>query len=1341
MAESHQPDDESFLDDLFDRAVEILREGESIDLDELLGERGDLRGSAEEAIRLARELAVRPTSMLPVVAGYDLIDELGRGAGGTVYLALQQALGGRRVALKVMSPAAFLSRRARRQFLDEARALASVRHPGVVAIHDVVEQDGLCAYAMEWVEGETLDAVLARGVRAPHGQEPPGGGSFVPWICALGMRLARALGEVHEQGLLHRDVKPSNIMVRPDGSPVLIDFGLARERESASRTRTGLFAGTPAYAAPEQLRGEQGELDGRADLYGLGVTLYEALSGRRPFDGATTAALLARIEEGVAPPLRRIDPRLPRDLETVVAHAMEPLRRDRYGSAEEMADDLERLLGLRPIHARPAALPTRVLKWGKRNRATLFGILVGLVVTLLAGALLYHQLVRIPRQAQRILLEARLSLLNPAFANRVQEWHVSPDHLPDQRFMVFFSTRIDRSLALFDRAVEFGVDDSGRALLERDVVAVARDLASGRTPENVALRGDDRSRSFIADLARRWPDAVERAFLYEELSEEGVDEDLRYAGGLLAFLLGDPAACSSSWSYLEERLELEPFLDAALGLQYQVMHEPDRAYARLDRAARAYPAEGQLLQALSRAALQCSDVERARRLLLRVGELGYQDTFDERIRLEADLLVLDGELESALEKYDWMHRNHRNVASDVSFAILLARTANPQRAMRILDRSVERWRGGPPEHRRLLGQLVELTWTAHDRVGRARLLRSTFGADGVALIGGFGHAFVASLPVAERHVRRDGHRRPFLWTPFGPLDPDFDILGRPPSSPFGRGISVRDSAFLKEIMTMDRKWLRWLDTDSKELLADWMIRSVESPELRRLNESGTGRTGLRRAARLAVLVLSGVSLFHPDLVAQIQFDCSASIDPVDGSYDVVAADFDGDGDVDLGGGEYLGSASRAWIAWNDGAGQFTSILRVPTGHYSVGVASVDLDRNGDLDLVLAANAASGFVDVLMNPASASPTTTSVPSGTTRVLDVAAGDLDGDDWPDVIVTTDLSNTVELFRNNGAGGLVWHSSHTASGRAVACALDDVDRDGNLDIVVGGNTLVDVFLGNGTGGFAAPFSVDVLTSSWDVILADFNGDDYPDLATNNSSANSVRVALNLGAGGPGFGPVSSVVVGDNAGLVAADFDLDGDQDIAVCRESAGDFSVLENDGTGVFSVSGSFCSVSSGIRWLDAADFDGDGDMDLAIADTAHPGTQDISITLNQTPTFWTYGSGCPTFVGVPSLAGSGTPCAGCSVTLDVAGGPTNLAIAFLFASYSRDEVPVSGCVLHVGFPLAGLMSLPLDVTGSLSVPVTIPPGTPSTNVYLQVFILDGGAPNGKYGATNGLRMGTG
>ncbi|MCU0865906.1 MAG: serine/threonine protein kinase [Planctomycetes bacterium] len=370
-------DDEALLDLLFERALTAGAAAVSVELENLLESRGHLRMRANEVLALAGELAsiaappVTPPKpgIQALVGGFRVVAEAGRGGMGIVYRARQEALG-REVALKVLAPALSASARARARFEWEARMLARVRHPAVVAVHEVLTTPDLCAYAMEWVEGRSLAQVL-------HGRQE----LDVAQVLDLGIVIGGALSVVHAAGLVHRDIKPSNILLRPDGSPVLIDFGLARDAEHDLHTASGEFLGTMAYAAPEQILGRHQEVGARTDVYGLAATLHAALAGGPPFAADGKVGTPRQVETERRGALRPLHPRIPRELDIVLDKAMDPDPSRRYVSVAAFADDLRRIRDLEPIQARPMARWRRSWLWLRRNPTAVA------VVTMLAAAL------------------------------------------------------------------------------------------------------------------------------------------------------------------------------------------------------------------------------------------------------------------------------------------------------------------------------------------------------------------------------------------------------------------------------------------------------------------------------------------------------------------------------------------------------------------------------------------------------------------------------------------------------------------------------------------------------------------------------------------------------------------------------------------------------------------------------------------------------------------------------------------------------------------------------------------------------------------------------------------
>ena len=308
----------------------------------------------------------------PAVAGYDPIYELGRGSMGVVWLARDTTLD-RLVALKLIVAGA--DPRLGPRLLREGRAIAQLRHPHIVAVHALGAAGGATFLVMDFLTGGDLQTGVRDKPLAPHA------------AAALVRKLADALAHAHAAGVLHRDLKPSNILLDEAGEPQLADFGLAAPLSgSGDLTARGEVAGTPAFLAPELLGGAD-RASPVSDLYGLGAVLYVCLTGRAPFVGESTAAILAQLADGEPPAPRLLNPAVPRDLETLCLKCLEKNPARRYASAEALRDDLDRFLRDEPLLARPVGRAEKIFRWCRRkpSLAAVSALAIALLLMLAIG--------------------------------------------------------------------------------------------------------------------------------------------------------------------------------------------------------------------------------------------------------------------------------------------------------------------------------------------------------------------------------------------------------------------------------------------------------------------------------------------------------------------------------------------------------------------------------------------------------------------------------------------------------------------------------------------------------------------------------------------------------------------------------------------------------------------------------------------------------------------------------------------------------------------------------------------------------------------------------------------
>jgi WD40 repeat protein len=402
------------------------------------------------AIKAARRIE------LPTIPGYELLQELGRGGMGVVYKARHLALR-RLVALKMILAGSYAGEAQLERFRVEAEAVARLQHPHIVQIHEIGEHDGLPYFSLEFCEGGSLRQRLHDRPLDPHE------------AARLLEKLARAADAAHRQEIVHRDLKPHNVLLTADGTPKIADFGLAKKLDAAEtqQTTSGSVLGTPSYMAPEQARGDVRRIGPAADVYALGAILYECLTGRPPFRAATIPDTLLQVLHDEPVPPTRLQPKVPRDLETICLKCLHKEPQRRYASAAALAEDLCRFQAGEPIAARPIGRLERLVKWCRRRPAVaslLTALAVGTAAALTVIVAQYREVVAERDYSRKQEKEARDK---KALADHAAAAALEAKDLANQRADELELALAHSNLVLAQHAFDAGNVLEARARLEQ----------------------------------------------------------------------------------------------------------------------------------------------------------------------------------------------------------------------------------------------------------------------------------------------------------------------------------------------------------------------------------------------------------------------------------------------------------------------------------------------------------------------------------------------------------------------------------------------------------------------------------------------------------------------------------------------------------------------------------------------------------------------------------------------------------------------------------------------------------------------------------------------------------
>jgi serine/threonine protein kinase/Tfp pilus assembly protein PilF len=573
-----------------------------------------------------------PEPTLRRLGDFELLRELGRGGMGVVYEARQISLN-RRIALKVLPPALGLSPQATKRFEREARAAAKLHHTNIVPVHAIGEQDGHNFYAMDLVEGQSLDRVLAdlvdqksnplleQTVTRAAQEAPPrqaksqgegattslsdttaGSREWFDTVAKMIAEVAAALHYAHGRGVIHRDIKPANLMLSAEGRLCVTDFGLARVVQEPGLTVSGSFLGTPAYMSPEQIAAGRITVDHRTDIYSLGAVLYELLTLQRPFTGQSREEVLTGVMTRDPRPPRRFNTKIPLDLETICLKAMEKDPDRRYRSAGDLARDLEQYLIGGLIAARRASPMRRAAKYVRRHPIAFTAALAGVVV-LIVGAVAWQGFARARLEGvERAIAGAQLAMENGNYREGLEQIEtalaVDPD-LPEARLLRA------RLLIELDRA-EDAVTEAQK-MLEEDEGNLAAHL--------------------ILAFAASWVDGVSRTEQLDRIEELFPREALETADNYYLRSLAAKSA-EEAVELLDKALDLDPAhtrVLAARAARLTTMKRFREALADADRMLTASPNSARGWRRKATVYWQVGDDGKARSAIDRAIELDPED--------------------------------------------------------------------------------------------------------------------------------------------------------------------------------------------------------------------------------------------------------------------------------------------------------------------------------------------------------------------------------------------------------------------------------------------------------------------------------------------------------------------------------------------------------------------------------------------------------------------------------------------------------------------------------------------------------------------------------------------